>query len=179
MTKIFEDFSSFKDSNNALLPSDSLNDKIKATILSKMKITFFGLEKKVLISYLFFCALTLVFCPQMGMNSIFMNDLIGAYFLKASHTVCALFCGAAFMGLPSFFVSFMLDDLEFAYFNKKQFLYISLHSLVGVLILKYLNSSSYHYDLQFIALWCFGALVSSQLFVHFAQFLRNTELKPV
>lgn len=171
---LWKEYDSFCNLENHRSPVPELAKKIVTKIENQIKFSFYSLELKILGFYLFFCSLSLVFCPQLGVSSfIFASQNSLMELLKINHTLCAIGCGAVFMGIPSLIIGMILKENEVKIFNSFQFLFILFHSILAILTLKFLNFGNPHYDFQFILLWLLGAIVCSQLFTSLVFLIRS------
>lgn len=123
-----KDFQAFSESNS-VSPPQAVSEKILSEVSKDLDPALSPILFKVFFVYLIAGALTLLFCPQFGINLTGGMGLM-SLFMRLGEGPCMLGCGGFFMASGSLSAALALRPEELRKLRKSEWLWLPVLSLV-------------------------------------------------
>jgi hypothetical protein len=172
-TDDFLDFvKEFKNSLPTQLPQD-LDLATKKLFLAYHPGAYFYI--KFFLTYSLAGLISLLFCPQFGLNPMGVSEHFFHQLMSYGHFVCGAFCGAIFMGSGSFVAAFIFKKNEIQFINMKflgKLTLISIFFIFGFMMINFFMSNdinSHPWSQSYNLSWALSGSIISYLILIFRQ----------
>jgi len=112
-------------------PPENLSTKIFASIHADLNPDATKVFGKMALIHLIVGTITLLFCPQFGINILPGMGLM-SHFMRFGETACMMGCGAIFLGMSTLAASFILGPQEIKVIRRNRLLQVSLLATLSI-----------------------------------------------
>lgn len=172
-----EEFQAFL-ATEEVLPSPGVSRRIIGHIRSELNPSFLRVFAKLCLIHLFTGGLTLLVCPQFGIGPLGGgHGLLGSFLHHHGIWVCAMTCGALFLGTTAILSALLLKQEEVKVVYRTQLWQFSLLATLSISLLmlagKLVRIEVPHLSPEYIALWLLAAILGSQIFYQVSYRIRG------
>ena len=153
-----KEFQSFVQSNDS--PSMETSRAIFSHVRLDLHPPFTHVLLKLGAIQLFAGALTLLFCPQLGVGPFLSQDGLMILFMQFGAAACAAACGAIFLGIGTCLASLFLRPEELRTLRQRQLVGIPLMSVVSLMLLMLAGASG---SAILYLVWLIGAILGGEI----------------
>lgn len=154
----FKDFQSFIQGGEA--PPAAISAALLARIHHDLNPPYFKVFAKLAVIQLLAGAVTLIFCPQLGIGPLLGEHGLMILFMRFGPVVCAGLCGALFFGVSLLLATYLLRPQELRRMRQKHLLGIPILSGVSLMLLMILGASG---TPLIYAGWLLGAILGGEV----------------
>lgn len=165
MNKHFHDFKDFMVEHSEGEPPFALSQAIRQQVFSALNPGFFLVLRKLVVVQFFSAAVTLFFCPQFGVGPYGGGHGLMHYFMNYGPIVCALGCGAFFLGSTALVSRLFLSREEFLVARRQShwlFACVGALSIMALMLVGKLSGATPEWDTSFVAWWIVGGIVTAR-----------------
>jgi hypothetical protein len=164
MANLNEQFGEFLKANAVATPP-SYDKSLHQLVAKDLKRVRTNLIGRALGLHVIAAAATLVFCPQFGLGPLGGLSGVFGFFMEQGPMICALFCGAFYMGVTGLTLGVGLSKPGLLMLAQHPAKYLSALSVASMLALMSvdtaLNGSWPSFDGEFLLFWFLGAILCS------------------
>lgn len=149
-------------------PPQALSESILKSVRNDLAISPGYLFAKLFLIHLVVGGLTLMFCPQFGIGPLGGSHGMAHWTMHWGPKVCAMICGAVFLGGSALVASLLLAKPELAALRRHLFAYYGMMVSLsggGLLIASKIFSTTSHFpeSAAFLGIWAGAAVISASL----------------
>lgn len=151
-----DEFQSFA-SAEEVAPPRKLSSHILTKVRADLNPSSWFVFSKLVFIHLLVGTLTLLACPQLGINILPGHGLM-AVFMKLGETGCTAACGAFFLGTSTFMASLLLRPDEIRTIRRTELIQIAALSLLSLAIFLSVGASTVT---SLVLAWTIGSVVGA------------------
>lgn len=165
--KWIEEFQRFVNSSET--PSDVVSQDVLSNIYGRLTPSYAKVFSKMLLIHVLSAGVTLLFCPQLGVNSYFGGHGLMALFMSFGPIACAAGCGSVFLGTGLFLIGLLMKPEELRRVKHLRLLNVTVLAALSYAALMLLGAEAESSEYLF---WLLGGIFAGRLFLEFGSKLR-------
>jgi len=147
-------------------PPPQLTDSIIKSVRRELAVAPAYLFAKLFLIHIVVGGITLLFCPQFGIGPLGGSQGMAHWTMLWGPKVCAMICGAVFLGGSALVASLLLAKPELFALRRHLFVYYGLMVLIsggGLFIASKVLSTGSHFpeSAAFLGIWSLAAVISA------------------